>query len=278
MRIWLRWCLPWVLFCLLAEARPYRGMITRTAETTRKNHVEVGLRYQGFWFGAGRLGVPRASTWHQAAAHVRWGIIEGLELETQVEALIDFDPRSPPARAYFGDIPIGLQWTFFSRPKFALGVFARVTIPTGPGNLDMLPPTLSDGTLDVEGTFLAEIRPTTSFRVMFNVGFVYMGTRTRAPAAAFEVPEAIKYGVAGTLNLGKRFLFALEVVGHSFFRPDITPLWTDNQHLVEVVPGARFEILPRLVLEAALGIAVTPQLRQIHQFRPLLGLTYEFGA
>ena len=158
-----------------------------------------------------------------------------------------------------------------------MGLFARVTLPTGPGNIDVLPPTLSDGTLDVEGTFLAEIRPTPSFRVMFNVGFVYMGIRNRSPSAAFDVPEAIKYGVAATLNVGRRLLFALEVTGHSFFRPDITPVWTQNQHLVEVIPGARFEIVPRLVLEAALGIAVSPQLRELHQFRPLLGLTYEFG-
>ncbi len=263
---------------LLADARPYRAMVTRTAETTNKNHVEVGLRYQGFWFGQGRAGLPRASTWHQVAAHVRWGIIEGLELETQVEALVDFSPGNPPAQAYFGDIPIGLQWTFFRSQKFAMGVFARVTIPTGPGYLDVLPPTLSDGTLDIEGTFLAELRPTSNFRVMFNVGGVYLGTRSRAPNPAFDVPPALKYGVAATLNLGKRLLLALEVVGHSFLRPAITPVWTSNQHLLEVIPGARFEILPRLVLEAALGISVTRHLWEIHQFRPLLGLTYEFGT
>ena len=56
------------------------------------------------------------------------------------------------------------------------------------------------------------------------------------------------------------------------------PRHRDAQHLVEVIPGARFEILPRLVIEAALGIAVTRHLWEIHQFRPLLGLTYEFGA
>jgi len=104
-----------------------------------------------------------------------------------------------------------------------------------------------------------------------------MGTRTRSPAAAFDVPEAIKYRLGATLNVGKRFLFAIEVVGHSFFRPDITPAWQDNQHLVEVSPGARFEIIPRLVVEAALGISVTRHLWEIHQFRPLLGLTYEIG-
>lgn len=267
-----------VLLPLLAEARPYRSMVVRTAETTRKNHLEVGLRYQGFWYGSGRAGRVSPSTWHQVAAHARWGIIDGLELETQVEALIDFAPSSPRAsRTFFGDIPIGLQWTFFERSKFAMGVFARVTIPTGPGNIDELPPTLSDGTLDVEGTFIAEIRPTTTFRIIFNVGAVYMGTRSRSPAAAFDVPEAIKYGVGATLNVGKRLLFSIEVVGHSFFRPDITPAWQDNQHLVEVIPGARFEIIPRLVLEAALGISVSRHLWEIHQFRPLLGLTYEFG-
>ena len=102
-------CLSFLFLPLLAEARPYRAMITRTAETTPANHVEVGLRYQGFWFGGGRREVPRASTWHQVAAHLRWGIIDGLELEAQLEALVDFSPESPEAHAYFGDIPIGLQ-------------------------------------------------------------------------------------------------------------------------------------------------------------------------
>lgn len=278
MRTWLGWCLVMAFLPGLVEARPYRAMVTRTAETTRKNHVEVGLRYQGFWFGSGRFGVPRASTYHQVAAHARWGIIDSLELETQVEALIDFAPDSPPTQLYFGDIPIGLQWIFFERPKVALGVYARVTIPTGPGNIDVLPPTLSDGTLDIEGTFLAEVRPTTSFRLMFNLGFVHFGTRTRSPGAAFDVPEAIKYAAAATFNVGDRFLFALELVGHTFFRPEITPAWLNNQHLLELIPGARFEIVPRLVLEAALGIALTRQLGEIHQFRPLLGLTYEFGG
>ena len=63
-----------------------------------------------------------------------------------------------------------------------------------------------------------------------------------------------------------------------FFDKVITPVWVDNQHLIEVIPGVRFEAIPRLVFEAGLGISVTPQLREIHQFRLLLGATYEFGG
>ena len=54
-------------------------------------------------------------------------------------------------------------------------------------------------------------------------------------------------------------------------------MWTNNQHLIEIIPGARFEIIPRLVLEAGIGIAVTPWLRELYQLRLLLGVTYEFG-
>src|SRR5438132_1139886 len=110
---------------LAAEARPYRAMETLTAETTPGGHVEVGARYQGFILGVGHFGVA-ASNWHQVAASARWGIIDGLELDLQLQALIDWTPGSL-ARPYFGDIPLGIHWTFIDRPKFAFGVFARVT-------------------------------------------------------------------------------------------------------------------------------------------------------
>lgn len=262
----------------LAHAKPYRAIITRTAETVPGAHVEVGARYQGFLFGVGRSGVD-ASYWHQLALHGRWGIVDHLELEVQLEALIGFAFRSGErGSAYFGDIPVGLQWTFVDRPKFALGIYLRITFPTGPSNLDVIPPMLSDGTWDGEATFLGEIRPNAQFRILLNCGFLYHHVRERNPNPDFDVPEAIKWGAAATFNLGNRWLFELEAAGWHFFRRDITPVWTDNQHLVEVAPGVRFEIVPRLVLEAGVGIAVTPQLRELHQFRLLLGLTYEFGA
>jgi hypothetical protein len=154
----------------------------------------------------------------------------------------------------------------------------RVTIPTGPSHIDVLPPMLSDGTWDGEATFVAEVRPSPSFRLMFNAGFLYHHVRSRGSAASFDVPEAVRWAVAGTFNLGKRWLFSLEALGHHFFRADITPVWTNNQHLIEVIPGVRFEIVARLVLEAGVGIAVTPHLRELWQLRPLIGLTYEFGT
>src|SRR5262245_48991624 len=98
---------------LNAAARPYRAMETRTAESTPGGHVEVGVRYQGFILGVGRTSVE-ASNWHQVAATARWGIIDGLELELQLQTLIDWTPGHW-ARAYFGDIPLGLHWTFFDR-------------------------------------------------------------------------------------------------------------------------------------------------------------------
>ncbi|MGQ0505749.1 MAG: hypothetical protein ACT4TC_10560 [Myxococcaceae bacterium] len=260
-----------------ALARPYRAMVVRTADTVKGGNLELGLRYQGFILGEGRPPTFRASPYHQLALHGRWGILRNLELETQLEGLLEVEPSSRPPQAYFGDIPIGIQWTFLRHEVVSLGLYGKLTLPTGPGYIDVLPPTLSDGTFDVEGQFIFQLRPTEVFTLVANAGFAHLGTRIRDPRASFDVPEVIKYGVAGTLNLGSRVLLALEVVGHSFLARQITPVWNDNQHLVEVIPGARFEIVPRLVLEAALGISVSQGLREIYMFRPLLGLTYEFG-
>jgi hypothetical protein len=256
---------------LPAVAKPYRAMVTRTAESTQGGNLEVGLRYQAFLLGSG----APASPWSQLAAHLRFGILDNLELETQVETLIRSGVDT--VDVYFGDIPIGLQWTFLEGPTGALGVFGRVTLPTGPGGIDTLPPTLSDGTLDLEGTFLAEWRPTRELRLMANLGLIHHGTRSRE-AGAFDVPEAVKYGVAGTFNVSPVLLVFAEAFGHSFFERQITPAWDDNQHLVELIPGVRFEPIPRLVLEAALGISLSAGLQEIHRFRPLIGLTYEFGS
>jgi hypothetical protein len=268
-------CLVFTAFAV--DAEPYRAMVTRTAETTKAGGLEVGLRYQGFVLGAGRPTSFSSSPWHQVAAHARFGILDNLELDTQVEALVNFVPGATTGNAYFGDIPIGLQWTLAEGPRGAVGLFGRLTLPTGPGGIDILPPTLSDGTLDVEGTFIAEWRPTQNFRLMGNLGLVHHGTRDRGGRASFDVPEAVKYGVAATFNLSSRLLLTVEGVGHYFFSPQITPVWDNNQHLMEVIPGLRFEPVPRLVLEAALGISVSRELQEIHRFRPLLGLTYEFS-
>jgi hypothetical protein len=40
----------------------------------------------------------------------------------------------------------------------------------------------------------------------------------------------------------------------------------------------RFEVVPKRVLEAGLGISLTNDLREIWQARALLGITYAFGS
>jgi hypothetical protein len=258
-------------------ARPYRAMITRTAETSRGSTLETGLRYQGFLWGFGRpAGAILSVPYHQVAGHVRWGIVDHLELETQLELLIQKEPLNPNIGVFLGDIPIGLQWTFYEGHKIALGAWVRATIPTGPSGIDIIPPTLSDGTFDVEGTFILEARFTRKVRLMTNVGFLHHGVRNRGGRGDFDVPEAIRYDAALVGNLGERFLISLELSGRSFFRPAITPVWNDNQHLVEVTPGFRWEIVPKLVLEVAVGIGLTRDTREIYLLHPLAGLTYEF--
>jgi hypothetical protein len=261
----------------LAEARPYRSMITRTAETTSAGFMEFGLRYQGFMAGSGREDdvILESTPYHQLAAHLRYSLTSFLEIDTQVEVLADLSNVEEPV-IYFGDIPIGLQLTLASGEKGALGLFGRATIPTGPGHLDDLPPTLSDGTFDAEVTILGELRFSPSFRLMLNLGYLHHGTRDRGELPDFDIPDAVRLNVAGTFNVDDKLLLGLELVSHSFLRKDITPVWLDNQHLVEVIASVRYEISPRLVLEAALGISVSKDLQQMYLLRPLLGLTYEF--
>lgn len=259
----------------LAEARPYRAMVTRTAATEPQGTFEIGLRYQGFFLGEGLPGSLDAIPWHQVAAHGRVGLLDSLELETQVEVLLEQE-RADLVTAHLGDIPVGLQWTFLDRPSVALGLYGRLTFPTGPSNVDVLPPTISDGTWDVEGTLLGEVRFTRNVRLMLNAGYLHHGVRDRGNRPDFDVPDAIRYDAALTVNAAKWFLFGVEFVGRSFFERRITPVWTDQQHLIEAIPGIRVETLPKLVIEAAVGVALTRELQQIYWLRPLLGVTYEF--
>ena len=90
------------------------------------------------------------------------------------------------------------------------------------------------------------------------------------------MPDALRYDVAATFNLGERFLIGVEMMGRYFLDAQITPAWTNNAHQIEVIPHARLEVSPNLVLEAALGFAVTQDLQDIYRIRGLLGFTYEF--
>jgi hypothetical protein len=83
--------------------------------------------------------------------------------------------------------------------------------------------------------------------------------------------------VALAVHLGHRVLASLELNGREYFDRVLTPFWVDNQHILELTPGLRLEITPRLVLEAGVGIGLTPATRDIYAVRAVAGLTYEFS-
>jgi hypothetical protein len=265
---------------LVSEARPFRAMVTRTAETTSPQHLELGLRSQGFYAGRGLS----ALAYHQISPGVRFGIVDALELNFYLDVMVVSDKDFRGFDAYIGDIPIGLQYTFLETQALALGLWGRATIPVGTANFERLPssltdrvtPLVSDGSWDAEGTFVAEFRLTHAFRIMANLGYLYHGVRSRGPDPDFDLPDAIRYDLAATLNLGEKFLIGVEMMGRTFRDAQITPAWTNNAHQIEVIPHARLEVVPNLVLEAALGFAVTQDLQDIYRMRALLGFTYEF--
>jgi hypothetical protein len=279
--------LAWVLLAAVpaaSHARPFRAMVTRTAGTTNPANLELGLRYQGFLAGSGLEALP----YHQLSLGVRFGLLEGLELNAYGDFMLLGLPGTAQFDAYLGDVPVGLQWTFVDLKFLAVGLWGRFTIPAGQSSFeslpsaltDRIPPALSDGTWDAEGVLVAELRPSRAFRVMFNLGYLYYGIRSRGPDPDFEIPDAIRYDLAATLNVTDSLLIGVEAIGRSHLDRQITPAWTDNQHQIEIVPSLRLETIPDLVLEGALGISVTQDLRQIYLLRALLGLTYEldFGG
>lgn len=261
-----------------AEARPFRAMVTRTAETTDPANLELGLRYQGFYAGQslGALG------YHQLSPGIRVGLLDDVELNLYLDLMLVSSGGSS-LDSYLGDIPLGLQVTFLETGTAAAGIWLRGTIPVGAGNFERLPssltdrvtPLVSDGTWDAEGTFVAEFRPTRDFRLMLNAGYMFHGVRSRGAESDFDVPDAVRYDLAATLNLSERTLIGVELMGRSFFLPRIAPAWDDNQHLLELIPHARLEVIPNLVVEAAFGLALTRDLQEIYRVRGLLGFTYE---
>ncbi|KFA87184.1 hypothetical protein Q664_49565 [Archangium violaceum Cb vi76] len=260
------------LLASTVEAKPYRAMVTRTAETTRSGNLELGLRYQGFF----ALESERSLPYQQLSPSIRWGILDNLEANVYFEVLGLGLPGDSDFQLAFGDIPLGLQWTFLETRPFALAAYARVTFPTGPSTEDAIPPSLSDGTWDYEGTLVGELRVSKDLRFMLNASYLHQGTRDRGALADFDVPDAVQLGLAGTYNIDNLTLVGLEVIGRVYFERAITPVWTDNANQVEIIPVVRREVYPGLVLEAVAGIAVTPDLSDIYRFRALIGGTYEF--
>ncbi|WP_224248208.1 hypothetical protein [Hyalangium gracile] len=264
-----------VVACLAAsavQAKPYRAMVTRTAETTRSGNLELGLRYQGFF----SLDFEESQPYQQLSPSARFGILDNLEANIYLEVLALGLPGDEEFQVAFGDIPIGLQWTFLEERTFALAVYGRGTLPTGPSDLDTVLPTLSDGTWDLEGSLIGELRASKDLRFMLNASYLRHGTRGRGELPDFDVPDAVQFGLAGAYNLDNFTLVGLEVVGRFFLEDAITPAWRDNANQVEIIPVVRYEAFPGLVLEAVAGVSVTPGLWDIYQFRALLGGTYEF--
>ena len=269
----------WLSVLPEAEARPFRAMVTRTAETTGPQHLELGLRYQGFF--AGDL---NSVGYSQLSPGVRFGIVERLELNLSLDLMLIHQPAARQLSVYVGDVPIGLQFTFVDTQVFALGIYGRLTIPAGASLFqrlsvdlqDRIPPSLSDGTWDAEGTLIAEVRISKKFTLMANAGYLFNGVRQQSGSGSFDVPDAILYNFAATLNVGERVLLGVEMTGRSYFDRVITPVWRNNAHQIEVLPHARFEVVPNLVLEVAVGIGLTRDLGEIYRLRLLLGFTYEF--
>ncbi|RKH74634.1 hypothetical protein [Corallococcus aberystwythensis] len=255
-----------------AGARPYRAMVTRTASTTKAGNLELGLRYQGFF----ALDLDASQPYQQISPSLRFGIVDNLEANLYVELLALGLPGDENFKVAFGDIPLGLQWTFLETSNAALAAYGRVTLPTGPSDEDGIIPSLSDGTWDYEGTLVGELRAGKDLRFMLNGSYLHQGTRDRGALPEFDVPDAVQFALAATYNLDNFTMLGLEVVGRLYFEDVITPVWRDNAAQVEILPMVRHEAFPGLVLEAVAGVAVTEDLREIYQFRVLLGATYEF--
>ena len=254
-----------------ALAKPYRVMVTRTTETVRSTHLEGNLRYQGFF----HTDFAQSEPYQQINLGLRFGILDNPEANLGLELMALGMPGITPVQVGFGDVPLGLQWTILKTAPFALGVYGRGTLPTGPSNIDFINPAFSDGTWDWEASLLAEIRPTRDLRFLLNAGWLGNGVRDR-DGNPFDVPDAFHAQAAVAYNLDRLTLVGLEVLGRFYLEPRITPVWTNNANQVEIMPVIRREIWPGLVMEAVAGISVTPDLWDMYQFRALLGATYEF--
>jgi hypothetical protein len=264
-----------------AHARPYRVVNAHGPSSTGGGNLELGLRYQGFFVGQGRdhptLGHLEPGSFNQLAGTVRWGIIDPLELGLEASAIFFHDLDSEDVEVAAGDLIVSLQGRVLKTRHHLLGLFAGLTVPTGPSDVDSLPPFWADGTLDVEALLLYELA-LQPFRLIVDAGYVHAGTRDPTGGGlVFDVPDAFRWDLAGALHLGRRFLVCLELHGRHYFRADVTPFWVDNQHLLELIPGVRVELVPRLVLEAALGFALTRAAREMFILRAQAGFTYEFN-
>lgn len=265
------------LFASLAEARPYRVMTARTARTTDPGDIELGLRYQGLLLGEGRGFDP--GNFHQLAMTFRVGLLEFLMLDVEASGILSAEaPNDEDLQLAPGDLKLSLQARLVETNQARFGIFFGAVLPTGPSEVDLLPPFFADGTLDFEGLLLLEIGTKAPVRLILDGGFLFQGERDRGALGDFDVPDAIRYDIALAFRPGERALFAIELNGRHYLDPVITPLWTENDDIIELTPGFRFETGPGLVLEVGAGIALNDDTEDIYKLRVHAGFTYEFSA
>jgi hypothetical protein len=263
-----------------ARAHPYRLITARSARQTAPGDFELGLRYQGLLDGDG-LGGLEPEGFHQVAASLRVGVVDRLELEAEASFIVFHDAGSRSASVEPGDVKLGAQVQLLRAGPSLLGIYLGFTLPTGPSDIDVLPPFFADGTFDFEGLLLYEAAPGGGpVRLVFDAGYIVDGTRERPelPGGSFDVPNAFRYDAAIAVSATPRLQLSLELNGRYYSDPVITPVWRDDQHILEVTPGLRFEPSPGFVLEAGAGIALNDDTRRIYKVRALAGLTYELST
>ena len=261
-----------LLLAAPASAEPYRLIQARSGRQAHGGNLELGLRYQGLIDGEGGDGEPIPDNFHQIAGTLRWGVFDRLELEAEASMIVWHHIGDPHADVDPGDIKLGGQVQLIREYPHILATYIGFTFPTAPSN-PALPPQFADGTFDVEALLIYEVDPSRFVRLIFNVGWEFLG---KYKDIDFDVPDAFRYDAAIALHPTSRLQFSLELNGRYHTDRVITPIWVNNQSILELTPGLRIEITPRWVFEGGAGIALNDDTRAMYKVHILAGVTYEF--
>jgi hypothetical protein len=255
-----------------ALAKPYRLIQARAGHQTGAGDLELGLRYDGLLDGDGVPGFHEED-FHQIAFSLRWGVLDRLELEAQASVIVWHEPGKPSADVDPGDVKLGAQVQIIREWPHILAGYFGLTLPTAPSN-PALPPQFADGTLDFEALLIYELAPGGGpVRLVFDAGWQFLG---KYKDIDWDVPDAFRYDAALAIAAGSRVQLSLELNGRYHTDRVLTPVWTDNQHILELTPGLRIEITPRWVFEGGAGIALNDDTRSMYRVHVLAGVTYEF--
>ena len=261
-----------VFFAAPAFAEPYRLIQARSGHQARGGNLELGLKYQGLLAGD-----DYPDAFHQLAFSLRLGVIDRLEIETEASLIIWHDDVGDPSHVQVdpGDIKLAGQVQLVREHPHILATYLGFTFPTAPSNA-ALPPQFADGTFDIEALMIYELDASRFFRLIFNVGWEFLGKYHDGPNKNVDVPDAFRYDAAIALHPTSRLQLSLELNGRYHTERAITPVWVNNQSILELTPGLRFEITPRWVFEGGAGIALNDDTRAMYKVRVVAGVTYEF--